>query len=351
MLDDTDVLIDSLAEWKRPDLLVDRPPPLVIDIYIDAGNLSPNQALIATDDEGKRWDITDALRAGSEKGRKAAELIVERWIIQLDPTAPSKADEQLPNVYKKGVVLFRSLYAYLRMLPAWKLHRRLARQSGSNGGLRLKYRLRQGSSSSPSSLDLPPLFPTTNAATTRTSPSTTSSSEEDGSFTLADRSRHEQRRPAAAPSSSSTSYNFPGLGTPGGSCTILHRLYPLRDLSVGDREASLSSIFLSLDQGLPTLQGGRSLPKVAASSQPQYDRPSTPAQTAARQPRALLGTYGSLNTYHNTTIKRGSPISALRRRGSDESESSAMVSTTREKQSPLLSHVSHVASDGTVARS
>ena len=155
MLDETDVLQDALQEWKRPDLSENRPPPLVIEVYVDTSHLRENQALVMVDDTGKRWDVSDALagsadsspRPQNKSGRKHYEVMLERWTIELgDPAGYSAAElnDQLPNVYKKGVVLFRSLYTFLRFLPAWRLHRRLGRQPGKHQALRLKFRIREG---------------------------------------------------------------------------------------------------------------------------------------------------------------------------------------------------------------
>ena len=155
MLDETDVLQDALQEWKRPDLSENRPPPLVIEVYVDTSHLRENQALVMVDDTGKRWDVSEPLagsadsspRPQNKNGRKHCEVMLERWTIELgDPAGHSTAElnDQLPNVYKKGVVLFRSLFAFLRFLPAWRLHRRLGRQPGKYQALKLKYRIREG---------------------------------------------------------------------------------------------------------------------------------------------------------------------------------------------------------------
>ena len=46
----------------------------------------------------------------------------------------------LPNLYKRSIVFFRSLYSFVRLLPAYGLHRRL-RNYGQSNGLSLNYRL------------------------------------------------------------------------------------------------------------------------------------------------------------------------------------------------------------------
>ncbi|KAK0249302.1 autophagy protein 13 [Friedmanniomyces endolithicus] len=171
VLDDTDALLDELQEWKRSDLSSDRPPPLVVEVYVDTANLSQNQALVIADESGKRWDVADALagsahsspRPTNKQGGKFCEVVLERWTVEVgdsDEESATGRTEQLPNVYKKGVVLFRSLYTFLRFLPTWKLYRRLGRHPANGGSLRVKYRVKQGglASGSQDSL-LTPLYP------------------------------------------------------------------------------------------------------------------------------------------------------------------------------------------------
>lgn len=153
ILDETDVLLDDLQEWKRPNLYEDRPLPLVIEVVLDTANLTNNQALVLVDDTGKRWDVSDALASSADSsprptknGGRHCEVVLERWTVELgDPSGftPAELNDLLPNVYKKGVVLFRSLYTFLRFLPAWKLFRKLGRQAGGQNSLRLSYRIRQ----------------------------------------------------------------------------------------------------------------------------------------------------------------------------------------------------------------
>lgn len=317
MLDDTDVLLDDLQEWKRPDLSESRPSPLVIEVYVDTSNLRENQALVIVDDAGKRWDVSDALagsadsspRPPNKSGGKYYEVVLERWTIELGDAAGYSAAElndQLPNVYKKGVVLFRSLYTFLRFLPAWKLHRRLGRQPGSHQPLRLKYRIREAGRSLPQGQKdalFTPLCPSQSSSSTITS--TTASND----------TNHVKR------------HDFNHLACPAGPLSIRVDYRVDQDLSACDSEALLSSRFLGLDEGLPTLAAaGRSLP--GARTQPErrttssYTRSSTQYgsatdprtttnPTTARQPRALLGAYSSLGTYHATGKSQPQPVPFL----------------------------------------
>lgn len=51
----------------------------------------------------------------------------------------------LPTIYKHGIPLFRSLYSLLRVLPVWKLYKRLKRRTGGvnrNGHLGISLRVK-----------------------------------------------------------------------------------------------------------------------------------------------------------------------------------------------------------------
>ncbi|KAK3070697.1 autophagy protein 13 [Teratosphaeriaceae sp. CCFEE 6253] len=245
VLDDTDALLEGLQEWKRPDLTFDRPPPLVIEVYLDTARLNQNQALVIADENGKRWDVADALagsadsspRPTNKQGGKFCEVVLERWTIELgDEDAAMGRNDPLPNVYKKGVVLFRSLYTFLRFLPTWKLYRRLGRQlTNGGGGLRVKYRIRQGGLALPASRDalLTPLFPHN---TTHQQQQYFFDSDED----------YDDAATAATvppPANGPRRHRFDALATPSGPLRISLLYRSSCDFAVASAEALLSSHF------------------------------------------------------------------------------------------------------------
>ncbi|KAK1010709.1 autophagy protein 13 [Friedmanniomyces endolithicus] len=298
VLDDTDALLDELQEWKRSDLSSDRPPPLVIEVYVDTANLSQNQALVIADESGKRWDVADALagsahsspRPTNKQGGKFCEVVLERWTVEVgdsDEESATGRTEQLPNVYKKGVVLFRSLYTFLRFLPTWKLYRRLGRHPANGGSLRVKYRVKQGglASGSQDSL-LTPLYPLHRRHSPFEQPEDIYDSDPDTSRygdDANDLSRH----------------RFAPLLTPAGPLRIslLYRRHC--DFAVASAEALLSSRFFGRRESDPTTTtttatmdrynttelGGR-----AASANVKGKSPFK-AGTLASSPRPRLPTY------------------------------------------------------------
>lgn len=287
MLDETDVLSDDLQEWRRPDLSDEPPPPLVIEVYVDTSHLTQNQSLVIVDDVGRRWDVADSVAPESSPrsnraGGRYYEVVLERWTIELGDMGRYKAsqlNDQLPNVYKKGVLLFRSLYTYARFLPAWKLHKRLSRQPSNAQPLKLRFRIRQGT------------------------PNTTRSHKDTLHTPLCP---SDLNNPAVA-----EHHDFAPLLCSAGPLTISIDYRSNVDLSIADAEALLSSRFAGLDAGISARHpgvsaAGRSLPGGAVGAE----------ETAASLQRSRVaggGAYGSLGTFH-ATGKRESPVSALRHR-------------------------------------
>jgi len=87
---------DEVRPWRIADSFDPRPPPLIIETYLDTTDLTPTQALVALDSNEKRWNVTEALenaanRAGLNAGirrgergtTKAQQIVLERWKIEL----------------------------------------------------------------------------------------------------------------------------------------------------------------------------------------------------------------------------------------------------------------------------
>nr|POE49079.1 autophagy-related protein 13 [Quercus suber] len=329
VLDETDVLNEALMPWKGQNLLGTTPPPLVVEVYVDTAQLNHNQALAVEDDQGNLWNVADTMAdsqdsdtALTRNGNPYCEVVLERWTISLDSASSVDADDptdQLPNVYKKGVVLFRSLYTYLRLLPTWKLYRRLGRQAGNQQSLKLKFRIRQqreGVAEDPKDPLAAPLYP---------SPST--SSYRSGKHRHTDGYVGRRR--------------FEPLVCSAGRLHLVVDYRSSQALSVADSESLLSTRFVGLDQSQRqthfTNNAGRSLPGARSSehyAQGSYGASQTGNKSGNRVPRALLGAYGSLNTFH-TTGKRDSPITEISRHHLyDEDDSMDRRHTIRDEIRP-----------------
>lgn len=87
---------EEIRPWRIGDSFDPRPPPLIIETYLDTADLTPTQALVVLDSNEKRWNVTEALenaanRAGLNAGirrgergpAKAQQIVLERWKIEL----------------------------------------------------------------------------------------------------------------------------------------------------------------------------------------------------------------------------------------------------------------------------
>ncbi|KAF8429761.1 autophagy-related protein 13-domain-containing protein [Tirmania nivea] len=153
-LDDTDAFREELSLWKNVDVYRHRPPPLVIETYIDVKELTANQTLVLLDEQGKRWDVDTAISnkmdvvSGSGKAGKINEVkpdvVLERWVVDLRPRNGDIALPQLPVAYKHAVFIFRSLYTYAGLMPAQKLLKRLTKVTVHQNALKVCCRVKVG---------------------------------------------------------------------------------------------------------------------------------------------------------------------------------------------------------------
>ncbi len=284
-LDETDDYRDEIKRWKTGDLKDDRPPPLVIEVFLTSEPLYQGQRLVILDEDGKRWDVLNALsssyssRTGKRRATDASEVILERWTIELgDHSSPLPSDltTVLPLVYKKSIVLFRSLFTYCNFLPAWKLSRKIGK-SRSTMAMKIGYRIVDGLS------------------TSRLSRS------DNLNFALSDSS-----------DSVTDDYTFGVTESPAGPFSVRVTYRVNCDFRIDDSEELLSSRFLGADDDLfrPSMPSGGQ-----EADQAAHDIGSLPndrRQTLFERPE-LGHAYGSLGTFHQAGFAPGtSPITALR---------------------------------------
>ena len=265
---------------------------MIIEIYIDTEELTTNQSLAIIDDAGKRWDVEEALKVASasadhgRRERSKPQVILERWHIELGDTAkefPKDLGTILPRIYKNSIVLFRSLYTYAKLLPTWKLGRRLLKPRATHNVPKLKYRIINCASPMPHrDIDelTVPLF--------------------DGHDRVIERFMFEPIDSLAGPFSIKVLYRT--------NC----------DFRIDNSEALLSSHFMGMDEDIFEPSLGRHQPR---SLQPAKDRTTRHAELGSlpqtRQDIAEIvnqgQAYGSLSTFHNAGPPvSSSPISALR---------------------------------------
>jgi autophagy-related protein 13 len=79
--------------------------------------------------------VSDSSRVRIEPTPKF--IVLETWTLECSPHragyddhfSHSNMDTALPIIYKHGIILFRSVYSLLRILPTWKFRKRLGRRT------------------------------------------------------------------------------------------------------------------------------------------------------------------------------------------------------------------------------
>ncbi|KAI8972334.1 autophagy-related protein 13-domain-containing protein [Pilobolus umbonatus] len=117
---------------------------MVVDIYLDVSKLSHNQSLVIADDN-LRWGRIPLHGT-------VTHILIESWELTLNHPTPDYPVD-LPNVYKRSIVFFRSLHSLVRLLPAYELYRRFRTLNDGNP-LSIGYRLSTATPSMPSQISL-----------------------------------------------------------------------------------------------------------------------------------------------------------------------------------------------------
>ena len=294
---------------------------MVIETYLDASSLSPSQTLVIVDDNGKRWDVLEAMNASDSSSdgtssRSTApntEVVLERWKVELRCIPAEHTEDfgpSLPTIYKRSIVFFRSLFVTTRVMPAWRFSRQ-SLQKNAHPSLEVKCRVTAGDILA------------------------------SGVDTL--------RQPLFYGRDVVTDYMFGDLEVPVGRfyASVAYR----NDCTfrVEDSESLLSSRFMGVDE--------------------QYFRPSLPqkADAGRRESAGEIGslpsrrhsrnlseaphqTYGSLSTFHGAGPLGTSPISALKAVRTIGSDTSSPPDSAAASIEPELPHSLPVSGRSPVLR-
>ena len=322
-LDETEVTREDLRIWKTCNATTNRPPAMIIEVYIDTEDLTNNQSLAILDDQGRRWDVEEALasRLGSAddgtRGRGTSKLVLERWQIQLGESSRELSKDLsviLPRVYKNSIVLFRSLLAFARLLPTYNLAKRKTKSRSTAQSPKIKYQIFEASRfQQPYNTD--PL-----------------------TVRLFDPSPRSRRVDEVV-----QHYAFNPIDSPAGpfSIQVTYRLHC--DLRIDDSEALLSSHFIGMDEEYfePSLGRHRGLEPVEKRNRAQGAEAGSLPKDVRRnteQPDPSQA-YGSLSTFHQVGPATGSsPLSALRAARDRTSQSPPEAAHPKAPPSHRLSH-------------
>ncbi|KAL0321653.1 UNVERIFIED_CONTAM: Autophagy-related protein 13a [Sesamum calycinum] len=100
--------MDSLSFWNRTLM-----EPMIIDIILVQESPNPSS------------ELTSPAASGTEA---STETVIERWMVQYEGQrlmAPQIGEATYKKMYRKSIILLRSVHAMLRLLPAYKAFRKL----------------------------------------------------------------------------------------------------------------------------------------------------------------------------------------------------------------------------------
>ncbi|CAO3574607.1 unnamed protein product [Mortierella alpina] len=145
-LEDLDIYKEDAKFW-RAIAITDSPPTMLVELLLDTSELSPSQMLVLMDENNRKSRVDISSHSSSSttplgQARTRRSIILESWSLTLSNTPPDRVPEP-PVVYKKSIIFFRSLFAYMRLLPAYQLYRRLRKQ---NHPLKIGFRVNRGQS-------------------------------------------------------------------------------------------------------------------------------------------------------------------------------------------------------------
>ncbi|KAF0482043.1 autophagy-related protein 13-domain-containing protein [Gigaspora margarita] len=138
---DSDVYKDGLKSWRQASQVSTGTVllPMIIEFFLDVSDLNQNQILFVTDEILRRQKVDLHKMGGSNENNKSSKnIVLESWQLTLSHPLPDPLPE-LPVVYKKSIAFFRTLYAYVRLLPAYRLYRRIRKKKLSSA-LKIGYR-------------------------------------------------------------------------------------------------------------------------------------------------------------------------------------------------------------------
>lgn len=160
-----DVLREDLKYWRQMAIqLSDKDPPkMIIDVYLDTSKLSHHQSLAVADDN-LRWGGVKSQTSDAHIDR----ILIESWELNLKQVfylsiyvlinifysrypLPQYAVD-LPSLYKRSIVFFRTLHSTVRLLPAHDLYRKL--HKGQDSDLSIGCRLTSKVVSKPTEIAL-----------------------------------------------------------------------------------------------------------------------------------------------------------------------------------------------------
>ncbi|ORX62067.1 hypothetical protein DM01DRAFT_1369979 [Hesseltinella vesiculosa] len=135
--EDSEAVREEVKYWRGLAIHADQeaPPPMIIDVFLDTSKIHTSQALMVLDDNLRR----NRVDLGSSSTDAIQRIMLETWVLNLTHPLPEYAVD-LPSLYKRSIVFFRSLHSLVRLLPGHHLFRHVVKQPATD--LKLGYQFR-----------------------------------------------------------------------------------------------------------------------------------------------------------------------------------------------------------------
>lgn len=278
--DEIDEFRNDFRLWRSCSAFENPFPVMIMETYLDASRLSPSQCLVVVDDNGKRWDVLEALNNSETSDdsptsrRRHTEVILERWRLELKPSSVEDVEDfgpTLPTIYKKCIIFFRALFTASRIIPTYKFSQQNMTRK-PQPALEVKCRILTGETGS------------------------------GGHDAL--------RQPLSDGRDVVTDYMLGDLELPVGRFYASVAYRNDCHFRVDDAESLLSSRFMGVDENFfkPSMPQGREPSRPETSAEVG----SLPSRRHGRGSSEAQQTYGSLSTFHGAGALGTSPISALK---------------------------------------
>lgn len=116
-------LSNDLNKWLHWDSISPL-PPLVIETFLDLTNLNENDTVRLKDTDHNLWNVT--------RGTKKKEIVLERWLLELDNLSNSfKESVPCNDLFNQIILLLRYLNTLIQLLPINSLSKTLSHQDAS----------------------------------------------------------------------------------------------------------------------------------------------------------------------------------------------------------------------------
>ncbi|ANZ75343.1 BA75_02326T0 [Komagataella pastoris] len=105
----------ALSRWKGNDLLTI--PPMVLEVFLVVPTEHSDSLVLRGGADGLSQEDVVINISNYERN----EIVLERWLLEFDLTTLDKNSTEIYGIYKKMIILFRNLYTFVRLMPAFRL--------------------------------------------------------------------------------------------------------------------------------------------------------------------------------------------------------------------------------------